>query len=82
MVLQMWVTIGKRHPPDLLAMFFLTAGQLVVPQDPQCFCKAASRVVSPLLVLVHEFIPPQVQKLAFPSVELHATCVGPFLQPV
>lgn len=73
---------GRTTFLDLLAMLFLTAGQLVVHQDPQCFCKAAFQVVSPLLVLLHEVIPPQVQKSAFPFVELHETPISPFFQPV
>lgn len=73
---------GRITSLDQLAILFLTACQPVVYQDPQSFCKAAFWVVSPLLVLLHEVIPPQVQKLTFPFVGLYETPVGPLFQTV
>ncbi|KAK4811113.1 LOW QUALITY PROTEIN: hypothetical protein QYF61_016399 [Mycteria americana] len=46
--------------------------QLSIHQDTQVFfCKAAFQLVGPQPVLVHGIIPPQVQDLALPLVELH-----------
>lgn len=69
---------------DLCCKGALLANGQLNHQDLQgLFCQAAFHLVLPTpFVPVHDFIPLQVEGLAFHFVELHKISVGPFLKPL
>ena len=86
--LDLLVIFCLMQPRILLALLWgkgtlLPPVQPGVHQDPQVFfCQAAFQPGGPQHILVHGFVPPQVQDCALLFVELDEVPVSPFLQPV